>query len=128
MHSIQGRLTRPSAISDLIAEATAGWSSVTNLHQKNHLNTEFAAASWEFRIANSTRPLTMFARSFARPVLAHTRRARIGVSWRAYSQAVGPLVYDLHEPAKPRFDEKTEPILFLHGLFGSKKNNRGISK
>lgn len=70
----------------------------------------------------------MFVRSFARPVLAHTPRARIGVSWRAYSQAVGPLVYDLHEPAKPRFDEKTEPILFLHGLFGSKKNNRGISK
>jgi hypothetical protein len=73
----------------------------------------------------------MLLRSFARPVLSHTsRRATLtALSWRAYSQAaVGPLVYDLHEPAKPKFDEKTEPILFLHGLFGSKKNNRGISK
>ncbi|KUI58874.1 hypothetical protein VP1G_06120 [Cytospora mali] len=41
-----------------------------------------------------------------------------------------PLVYDLHEPAKPVSDnpDRTSPILFLHGLFGSKKNNRGISK
>ena len=41
-----------------------------------------------------------------------------------------PLVYDLHEPAKPVSDDpnRTSPILFLHGLFGSKKNNRSISK
>ncbi|KAK1770572.1 hypothetical protein QBC33DRAFT_576229 [Phialemonium atrogriseum] len=37
-----------------------------------------------------------------------------------------PLVYDLHEPAKPVTDKQTAPILFLHGLFGSKKNNRTI--
>lgn len=41
-----------------------------------------------------------------------------------------PLVYDLHEPAKPVSDDpnRSSPILFMHGLFGSKKNNRSISK
>ncbi|RSL91920.1 hypothetical protein CEP52_014117 [Fusarium oligoseptatum] len=47
---------------------------------------------------------------------------------RLYSQAVGPLVYDLHEPPRPITDKRKAPILFLHGLFGSKKNNRAISK
>jgi pimeloyl-ACP methyl ester carboxylesterase len=44
------------------------------------------------------------------------------------------IAYDLHDPPirpdkspkGPR--ENAPPILFLHGLFGSKKNNRGISK
>lgn len=46
------------------------------------------------------------------------------------SIATVPLVYDLHQPAKPVSDnpDRTSPILFLHGLFGSKKNNRSISK
>ncbi|KAK4203672.1 Alpha/Beta hydrolase protein [Triangularia verruculosa] len=41
-----------------------------------------------------------------------------------------PLAYDLHEPAKPSVDNpnKNSPIVFMHGLFGSKKNNRTISK
>ncbi|CAM1508538.1 Fc.00g053860.m01.CDS01 [Cosmosporella sp. VM-42] len=47
---------------------------------------------------------------------------------RCYSQSIRPLAYDLHEPPKPRTDKQNAPILFLHGLFGSKKNNRGISK
>ncbi|KAH7166280.1 hypothetical protein EDB81DRAFT_680958 [Dactylonectria macrodidyma] len=47
---------------------------------------------------------------------------------RLYSQSVRPLAYDLHEPTSPRTDKQKAPILFLHGLFGSKKNNRGISK
>ncbi|KAB5575886.1 Alpha/Beta hydrolase protein [Coniochaeta sp. 2T2.1] len=38
------------------------------------------------------------------------------------------LAYDHHEPPKPSADAKTSPILFMHGLFGSKKNNRSISK
>ncbi|KAL8342440.1 hypothetical protein RB598_004037 [Gaeumannomyces tritici] len=38
------------------------------------------------------------------------------------------LAFDHHEPARPVADAKTSPILFLHGLFGSKKNNRSISK
>ncbi|CAK7270005.1 hypothetical protein SEPCBS57363_003886 [Sporothrix epigloea] len=38
------------------------------------------------------------------------------------------LAYDLHSPAEPVADDKTRPILFLHGLFGSKKNNRTMSK
>ncbi|KAL8405955.1 hypothetical protein RB596_004698 [Gaeumannomyces avenae] len=36
------------------------------------------------------------------------------------------LAFDHHEPARPVADAKTSPILFLHGLFGSKKNNRSI--
>lgn len=46
-----------------------------------------------------------------------------------------PLAYDLHEApvefTKKYLDanpNKKSPILFLHGLFGSKANNRGISK
>jgi hypothetical protein len=39
-----------------------------------------------------------------------------------------PLAYELHEPAKPVADKQTSPIIFMHGLFGSKKNNRTISK
>ncbi|KAK4171696.1 Alpha/Beta hydrolase protein [Triangularia setosa] len=41
-----------------------------------------------------------------------------------------PLAYDLHEPARPSVDNpnKNSPIVFIHGLFGSKKNNRTISK
>ncbi|KAK7417326.1 hypothetical protein QQZ08_011669 [Neonectria magnoliae] len=50
------------------------------------------------------------------------------ISDKLYSQSVGPLAYDIHEPASPRTDKTKAPILFLHGLFGSKKNNRGISK
>lgn len=38
------------------------------------------------------------------------------------------LAYDLHEPLKPRTTPEDAPIIFLHGLFGSKKNNRAMSK
>lgn len=55
-------------------------------------------------------------------------QGRLAATGRLYSQSVRPLAYDLHEPASPRTDKKKAPILFLHGLFGSKKNNRGISK
>jgi hypothetical protein len=58
----------------------------------------------------------------AGPAIAAARRSYASV------QVVSPLAYDLHEPAKPRTDKQNEPILFLHGLFGSKKNNRAISK
>ncbi|EPS41220.1 hypothetical protein H072_4933 [Dactylellina haptotyla CBS 200.50] len=37
------------------------------------------------------------------------------------------MAYNLHKPASGG-DEKHEPIIFMHGLFGSKTNNRGISK
>lgn len=51
------------------------------------------------------------------------------ISQAARPEPVRPLAYDLHEPARPKTpDAKQAPIIFLHGLFGSKKNNRGISK
>lgn len=37
------------------------------------------------------------------------------------------LAYDVHEP--PGLPTKPNaPIVFIHGLFGSKRNNRGMSK
>ncbi|KAF0642393.1 hypothetical protein FPSE5266_20118 [Fusarium pseudograminearum] len=62
------------------------------------------------------------------PSVGHQCLRAVPASTRLYSQAIGPLVYDLHEPAQPKTDKKNSPILFLHGLFGSKKNNRAISK
>lgn len=41
------------------------------------------------------------------------------------------LAYDLHEPSKDAQKQDSKdapPILFIHGLFGSKKNNRSMSK
>ncbi|KAI3400174.1 hypothetical protein diail_4059 [Diaporthe ilicicola] len=73
----------------------------------------------------------------ARPVLRGLRQTSLRplVAHHSSGSASGaittvPLVYDLHEPAKPVSDspDRTSPILFLHGLFGSKKNNRSISK
>jgi hypothetical protein len=37
------------------------------------------------------------------------------------------LAFDLHEPPKPS-SNAPGAIIFMHGLFGSKKNNRSISK
>lgn len=74
----------------------------------------------------------------ARPVLRGLRQQGLRplVAHHPYSSSTSgaiatvPLVYDLHQPAKPVSDnpDRTSPILFLHGLFGSKKNNRSISK
>lgn len=44
------------------------------------------------------------------------------------SMATVSLAYDLHEPPTPVADKQTAPIIVMHGLFGSKKNNRTISK
>ncbi|KAK8041166.1 hypothetical protein PG994_014173 [Apiospora phragmitis] len=38
------------------------------------------------------------------------------------------LAYDHHAPPKDGRDVSDSPIIVMHGLFGSKKNNRGISK
>ncbi|KAK8001816.1 hypothetical protein PG991_014038 [Apiospora marii] len=38
------------------------------------------------------------------------------------------LAYDHHTPSKDGRDVTDSPIIVMHGLFGSKKNNRGISK
>ncbi|KAK5003394.1 hypothetical protein LTR39_006434 [Cryomyces antarcticus] len=38
------------------------------------------------------------------------------------------LAYDLHKPAKDTDEASTRnaPVIFIHGLFGSKKNNRSM--
>lgn len=38
------------------------------------------------------------------------------------------LAYTLHKPPKADHEGAHAPILILHGLFGSKQNNRSISK
>ncbi|KAI9158826.1 non-ribosomal peptide synthetase [Paramyrothecium foliicola] len=47
---------------------------------------------------------------------------------RSYSSIVRPLAFDIHEPSTTKAQPSAAPIIFLHGLFGSKKNNRAISK
>lgn len=37
------------------------------------------------------------------------------------------IAYDFHEPAKEA-TSKDAPIVFIHGLFGSKRNNGSMSK
>ncbi|KAH6686129.1 abhydrolase domain-containing protein [Plectosphaerella plurivora] len=47
------------------------------------------------------------------------------------SSTTVPLAFDLHTPSSSSSSSRPtdgRPILFLHGLFGSKKNNRSISK
>ncbi|CAG8959369.1 hypothetical protein HYFRA_00001267 [Hymenoscyphus fraxineus] len=38
-----------------------------------------------------------------------------------------PLSYEVHEPANPS-SKAPGAIIFMHGLFGSKKNNRSIKR
>ncbi|KAI0969829.1 alpha beta hydrolase fold family [Xylaria arbuscula] len=50
---------------------------------------------------------------------------------RTYSSATGgrvQLVFDHHAPPKSDRHRQDAPIIFMHGLFGSKKNNRTVSK
>jgi hypothetical protein len=61
------------------------------------------------------------------PLNAHRFMAAVSTT-ATKSVSTVPLAYDLHVPAKPVSDEKTSPIIVMHGLFGSKKNNRTISK
>ena len=62
-----------------------------------------------------------------RLVLRSVLRVGQSIYTRAYSSGRVSLAFDLHEPVKGS-DPKNAPIIFMHGLFGSKKNNRSISK
>ncbi|KAI1106097.1 alpha/beta-hydrolase [Jackrogersella minutella] len=44
------------------------------------------------------------------------------------AQSTVSLAYDHHIPPKGDRHEQDAPIIFMHGLFGSKKNNRSVSK
>ncbi|KAH0018522.1 hypothetical protein KCU60_g17707, partial [Aureobasidium melanogenum] len=61
---------------------------------------------------------------------ARSRQAFQALSIRAFSStsinAKLKLAYDFYEAEKP--ESKKDPIVFIHGLFGSKKNNRSMSK
>ncbi|KAI8965641.1 mitochondrial hydrolase [Daldinia sp. FL1419] len=57
-------------------------------------------------------------------------RAVVSRSYSSSSSAhhTVPLAFDHHKPPKGGHDHKDSPIIFMHGLFGSKKNNRSVSK
>ncbi|KAI1096839.1 alpha/beta-hydrolase [Rostrohypoxylon terebratum] len=54
-------------------------------------------------------------------------RALISRPYTSTSSTV-PLAYDHHEPPKGGARPQDAPIIFMHGLFGSKKNNRSVSR
>lgn len=78
----------------------------------------------------------MFAhRALLRPLsTAPTyRTAYARAALRAFSTTDLPngikIAYDLHEPPKESSSRQNAPsIVFIHGLFGSKQNNRSMSK
>ncbi|RMY92782.1 hypothetical protein D0864_05825 [Hortaea werneckii] len=76
----------------------------------------------------------MFARRLALPRnLQVPRGAFLAATRRPFSSTELPngikLAYDLYEPPEKK-DSKSQdaPIVFIHGLFGSKKNNRSMSR
>ncbi|KAI0398224.1 alpha beta hydrolase fold family [Xylariaceae sp. FL0594] len=70
-------------------------------------------------------------RIFATTLYAPRRALPLRSITRAYSSGGGgrvQLVFDHHAPPNSDRHRQDSPILFLHGLFGSKKNNRSVSK
>ncbi|EGY17959.1 hypothetical protein VD0002_g7616 [Verticillium dahliae] len=62
-------------------------------------------------------------------IIHQAKITRQGQSVSTSTKAPLKLVYDLYEPPSSRAQgHDSHPIIFLHGLFGSKKNNRSISK
>ncbi|KAI8633135.1 alpha beta hydrolase fold family [Xylariaceae sp. FL1651] len=70
------------------------------------------------------------------PRILATRSLPLAVSLRSLSRAYSSstngggrvqLVYDHHEPPNSDRHRQDAPIIFMHGLFGSKKNNRSVS-
>lgn len=71
------------------------------------------------------------AMAIARRILTtKTAPLRSFTSSRAYSTSRLQLVFDHHKPPSSSDSKHAQdaPIIFMHGLFGSKKNNRSVSK
>ncbi|KAI8945292.1 alpha beta hydrolase fold family [Xylaria longipes] len=64
--------------------------------------------------AKSSRPLQLLSRAYSSS--SSTTGGRV------------PLVFDHHAPPTSGRHRQDAPIIFMHGLFGSKKNNRSVSK
>jgi hypothetical protein len=68
----------------------------------------------------------------SRPIfsISHNFRSRRRHSHAASSHETVDLAYDLHifEPCKTDPKKCNRPIIFMHGLFGSRANNRSMSK
>lgn len=72
------------------------------------------------RIASSVRILTTTSTSARSQTLIFSRAF-------SSSQTVD-LAFDHHEPPKSDRHREDAPIIFMHGLFGSRKNNRTVSR
>lgn len=71
-------------------------------------------------------PLAMILSSFVRtcpPIPVNVLRSSLKIQRRLLS-----LAFTLHEPPAISKDARQAPLIILHGLFGSKQNNRSISK
>ncbi|KIH88632.1 hypothetical protein SPBR_07334 [Sporothrix brasiliensis 5110] len=92
------------------------------------------APVWGSRLAHRSIQVSSLQWTSRKPgqrhVLGSLQAAHAPYSSKSVGSDDGPvkLAFDLHKPEKPVADDKTRPILVLHGLFGSKKNNRSISK
>lgn len=79
-------------------------------------------------------PVAMLLLRPCAPALRSTRLARpvFAMSARMYASTTGgrvELAFDHHAPPKEGpHGPQDAPIIFMHGLFGSKKNNRSVSK
>ncbi|KAI1462220.1 alpha/beta-hydrolase [Annulohypoxylon moriforme] len=70
----------------------------------------------------------MATRRIVSPRSALSTPLRAIISRPYSSSSTVPLAYDHHEPPKGDRHRQDAPIIVMHGLFGSKKNNRSVSK
>ncbi|RYP57438.1 hypothetical protein DL770_010670 [Monosporascus sp. CRB-9-2] len=66
----------------------------------------------------NARPIPCITKTLSRAILSHPFS----------SSHTLPLAYDHHAPPGSDRYPQDAPIIFMHGLFGSKKNNRTVSK
>lgn len=66
----------------------------------------------------------------ARESIAMYKLGRLFVRYHSTASAASrvPLAYTLHKPRGSTYHAGRPPIIFMHGLFGSRKNNRSMSK
>lgn len=71
---------------------------------------------------------TQFYRGKNSAVSGQSRRIQAAIWFQPQSVRHLSLAYALHEPPKTKLPQENPAIIIMHGLFGSKQNNRSISK
>ncbi|KAI1075255.1 alpha/beta-hydrolase [Whalleya microplaca] len=79
----------------------------------------------------ATRRIVFTPSAFRTPIRTPIRTPPRAIS-RSYSSQLWPpkvqLEYDQHNPRDANRSRRDSPIIFMHGLFGSKNNNKTVSK